>query len=306
MASLGGVMNRQKYSDLFFDRLPFIDEIMFENFDAPGLTYPEVFTVRDSRRAFEDITGITGFGLFSEKGEGEKVDYDALQQAYDKRFIHLSYGKGFQISKEAMDDDIDGAITDASPALARAARSSIETQIWSVFNNGFGSEETPDGESLFGSDHILVDGPNFSNLISGDLSQENIEAAINIFGSMPDERNLLIDAAPELLVIPFELQWYAAELLESVQRSDTANNAINAIASNRIGLKTVVTKYLTSATNWHVGVRPGAHRILVYWREQPVVDHTLDFETGNMKTKMTYRLSFGAADWRGWVGGNGS
>ena len=306
MASLSGVMNRQKYTDLFFSRLPFIDEIMFLNFDAVDLVYPEIFTVRDSRRAFEDITGLTGFGLFSEKNEGEKVDYDSLQQAFDKRFIHLTYGKGFQISKEAMDDDIDGAITDAGPALAQAAQVSIETQIWAVFNNSFGSEQTPDGVSLFDASHVIVDGPVFSNLITGDLSQENLEAANNIFGSMVNERNLLIQAQPEILLIPFELQYLAAELLDSQLRSDTSNNAVNAVHSSRLGIRPVVSKYLTSATNWFMGVRPGAHRILVYWREQPDVDHTMDFETGNMKTKMTYRLSFGAADWRGWVGGNGS
>ena len=45
---------------------------------------------------------------------------------------------------------------------------------------------------------------------------------------------------------------------------------------------------------------------LVYWRADPISDHTIDFDTGNMKSKMTYRLSAGPADWVGWVGGDGS
>jgi phage major head subunit gpT-like protein len=304
--NLGAVMNRQIYTDLFFDRLPMIDEIMSENYDAPSQTYDKVFTIRDSSRAFEEITGLTGFGLFSEFGEGEKVDYDSRLQGYDKRFVHKSYGKGYQITKQMMDDDFDGALADSAPALARAATNSIETLIWSVFNNGFGSELTPDGVSLFNDSHQLVGGGTFDNLINGDLSQENIEAAINIFGSMVDDRGLLIDVNPDNLVIPFELQWLASELLQSVGRSDTANNAINAIHESRIGIKTIVSKYLTSSSRWFMGVNPGKHRIMVYWREQPTVDHTLDFETGNMKSKMTYRLSTGAADWKGWVGGSSS
>ena len=71
--SAGAVMTRQHYSDLFVSRLAFLDELMFENFDAPSLTYDQVFNVRDSSRAYEEITGITGFSQFPEKPEGTKL-----------------------------------------------------------------------------------------------------------------------------------------------------------------------------------------------------------------------------------------
>lgn len=302
--SAGSVMQRQRFRDLFVARLAFLDEIMFERFDAPSLTYPLIFNVRDSKRAYEEITGLTGFGLFSEKSEGQAIDYDTLLQAYDKRLTHSTYAKGYQITFEAMDDDLDGAISNAAPALARAARVSIETFIWNIVNNGFASETTPDGAALFSNTHPLVGGGSFDNLISGDLSQANLESAINIFDNMLDDRSLPIELSPSILLIPVELRWLAHEILKSELRSNTADNAVNAL--QQVSMQIVMSKYLTGDDDWFVVAPPDQHRVLVYWREEPMTDHTLDFDTGNMKSKMTYRLSAGAADWRGWVGGQGA
>jgi phage major head subunit gpT-like protein len=299
-------MLRGQYTDLFVSRLPFLDEILYEQFDAPSLTYTEVFNVRDSQRAYEEITQITGFDQFASKPEGSNVEYDQLMQGFDTRFEHTTYAKGFQISMEAMDDDIDGAISNAAPALARVAHNSIETQVFGLVNNGFptGSTLSPDGVTLFNNSHVLVGGGTFDNLISGDLSQATLEAAINVFDDMRDDRNQLIEMEATNLLIPPALRWVTHELLRSQLRSDTSNNAANAL--NQLGLKVVESKYLTEDNDWFVYCDPSLHRVIVYWRMEPVTDHTMDFDSGNMKTKMTYRLSFGAADWRGWVGGQGA
>jgi hypothetical protein len=263
-----------------------------------------VFNLRDSRRAFEEITGITGFDQFSIKSEGDSVEYDKLLQAYDKRFKHLTYAKGFQISLEAMDDDIDGAISDAAPALARIAKNSIETDAFGDFNLGFSSVTTPDGVSFFNSAHPLVGGGTFSNIVAGDFAQGTLEQAINIFDDTRDERNQLVDLDAAILLYPPKLRWVIHEVLQSQLRSDTANNATNAL--NQIGIRPLMSKYLTGEDDWFVGSESSRHRLMFYWRMEPVSDHTLDFDSGNMKTKMTYRQSHGPADWRGWVGGQGA
>lgn len=300
----GNVMMREQFADLFFSRLPYLDEIIYENFDAPSLTYPLVFQVKNSSRMREQTTGVTGFDLFSTQADGDKVEYDALLQAHDKTFTHSKYGKGFQISEDTAEDDIDGVITDAAPALGRVAQVSIETVIWNVFNNGFTTEQSPDGVSVFNANHVLRGGGTFNNLVSGDLSVANLESAINIFDDMRDERNVLIETAPSALVIPPELRWVAHEILRSELRSDTANNATNAF--NQIGMRVIMSKYLTGATDWFVLMPKERMKFIVYWRRRPVTDHALDFDTGNMKTKMTYRFSVGVADWRGAVGAQGS
>lgn len=297
-------MLRSRFTDLFSARLAFLDEIMFENFNAPGLTYPSIFNVRNSTRAYEETTGITGFGEFSQKTEAGGINYDTLLQGYDKRFTHVTFAKGFQISFEAADDDIDGAITAAGPPLARAAHVSIERYIWSIINGGFATTTTPDGAYLFSASHPLVEGGTGDNLVSGDLSVANLETAINKFDSMVDDRNMPIEGNPAILLIPPQLRWLAHEILKSELRSNTAENAINALAP--LGIQIVMSRYLTDADSWFVFSPPAQHRVLVYWRMQPTTDHTIDFETGNLKSKMTYRLSGGPADWRNTVGGLGA
>jgi len=304
MAIGGNIMFRAQFTDLFIDRLPYMDEIMFENYDSPSLTYPQVFNMRESSRAYEDITQITGFGLFSEKSEGDVVDYDKLLQGFDKRFTHITYSKGTAISMEAADDDIDGAIVNTLPPLARSARTSIEVKAWNVINGGFGATTTPDGAALFSASHVLRGGGTYDNLVSGDLSIATLETALNIFDNMIDDRGLPIELNPAMIVFPVELRWLVYEILKSDLRSDTAENATNAF--KQIALGGLMSKYLTGADDWFVCSEPSQHRLLFYWRMDPMTDHTIDFDTGNLKTKMTYRMSVGAADWRGWVGGQGA
>ena len=120
---------------------------------------------------------------------------------------------------------------------------------------------------------------------------------------MRDERGELIELNPSILLYPPSLRWTVHEVLKSQLRSDTANNAVNAL--NQIGIRPLMSKYLTGDDDWFVGSDSTLHRLMFYWRMEPVSDHTLDFDSGNMKTKMTYRHSHGPADWRGWVAGQG-
>lgn len=306
MASAGNIMLRARYTDLFTSRLAFLDEILYENFNAPDITYTQAFNVRTSNRAYEEITGITGFGLFDQKTEAGQITYDTLLQEYDKRFTHLTYAKGFQISMEAMDDDLDGAISNAAPALSRSCQTSIETTIWGVLNDAFtGATYTcRDGQALFSNSHPRVGASVQDNLLTGDISQANLESAFNMFDNLTDHRGLPITLEAQNLIIPTELRWITHEILKSELRSNTANNATNAL--NQVGLNVVKSKYLTDEDAWMMSCSQDQHKVLVYWRMDPVSDHTMDFDTGNMKTKMTYRMSTGPADHLGWVGSAGA
>lgn len=304
MALGGNVLLRAQFADLFIDQLPYMDEVLFETYDAPSLTYPQVFNVRDSSRAYEEVTEITGLGTFTTKAEGDVIDYDKVMQGFDKRFTHTTYAKGVQISMEAAADDIDGAITNMMPPLARSCRSSVEITIWNLINGGFATTTTPDGAYLFSNSHILRGGGTYDNLVSGDLSIANLETAIQMYDDMVDDRGLPIELSPAQLVFPTNLRWLVYEILKSDLRSDTAMNTTNAF--KQISLQPVMSKYLTGDDDWFLFSEPSQHRVIVYWRQEPVTDHTIDFDTGNAKTKMTYRLSTGAAGWRGTVGGQGA
>lgn len=303
--SAGNLGMRAMYTDLFSSRLAFLNEILFQNFNAPDVKYSQVFNVQDSNMPYEEKTGITGFGMFGKKTEGEKIDFDTRLQAYDKRLTHEVWAKGYQFTMEMMRDDMDGIIRNTAPELARAALSTIETDAFSDFNNAFGTLTTPDGggTALLASHTLRQDGT-FSNLLTGDISQTGIQNALDKFADMRDERNLIIRGEARQLLIPTALQWVTHEILRSQLRSDTANNAVNAL--NQVGLNVVVSPYLTDSNAWFVMSDPSQHQLVYYWRDDPYTDSALDFDTRNMKTAMLFSMSHGAFDWRNIVGSAGA
>lgn len=306
MASANSIVMRDQLFKLYGERLPFIDEILLEPHRSPEMTYTQVFNVRDSDRAYEEILGMVGLGLFKVKPEGEPVNYDRFTQGFSKRFAHDTYANGYQVTWEAAEDDLDGVVREATPELAESARRSIEISAYDDLNNAFTSNVTGmDGVSFINAAHpaAFPGGGTFSNLISGDLAQGTLEAALNIFDDMRNDRGLLIGMTPKNLIIPTELRWLAHELLRSQLRSDTANNAANALTL--VGLQPMVIKYLTNAENWFVSSAPSDHRLMFYWRKEPFSKNYMDPETLNLKVQMLYRMSHGVADYRGWVGGQG-
>jgi len=302
MASAGLVMVQQHFRSLFENRLAYIDEILGLNYEMPKVIYDQIFNMRTSTRMAEEITGLAGLGRFAEKPQSEPLQYDRILAAYDVRFTHKTFAKGYQISMELNEDEIDGVLVDVMPELGRMAKISIEADAVSDLPNGFGTVTAPDGVAFFGT-HVLSAGGTFSNLLQTDFSQSALEAAINQAADMVNERGELMVIPMTRLVIPNELRWIVSEVLESQQRSDTANNAINVV--NRLGLTVLDTPFLTDADSWYLTCEPRLHKLLFYWRQEPVTDHAADFDTKNLKSSMLYRYSHGVADWRGWFGSQG-
>jgi len=306
MASANSLVFRGNLQKLYAARIPYIDEILFEPQRAPEMTYQRVFNVRDSERAYEEILSLVGLGLFKKKDEGSPVDYDKFTEGYSKRYAHDTFANGYMVTWEAAEDDLDGVINQVTPELAESARRSIEISAYDDLNSGFTTSVTGmDGVAFFSASHPLAfpSGGTFSNLVSGDLAQGTLESALNVFEQMKNDRGLLIGMEPKNLIVPTQLKWLTHELLRSQLRSDTANNAANALTM--VGLDPLVIRYLTNPENWFVSCSPDQHRLMYYWRKEPFSDSYVDPETLNLKVKMLFRMSHGVADWRGWVGGQG-
>lgn len=296
-------MMRTQFDDLFFSRLPYLNKVFFEEYGEPDAQFEKVFNVETSSRMREQTTGVTGFGLAGEKPEGEPVTYDILHQAYDKTFTHSTYALGFQVTEEAFEDDLDGPMRNGAKALGRSMRTTKNTLVWNVFNNSFTTETSPDGVSVFNNAHPLIEGGTFDNLISGDLSISTLESAISTFDDMRDQRNLIIEMEPTLLLYPPELRWLVIEILKSTDKPDTANRSINPV---HMVLTPIMSKYLTGDDDWFVGSPPSQSKLMLWNRRPLKIQSDTDFDTGNGKTKATQRHSQGWGDWVGWVGGQGA
>lgn len=294
---------RTGFTDLFEERLPFLREIFYEENSEPMSMMEQVFNMMTSDRFREQTTGISGLPLAALTPEAGPVTYEALLQAFDKTYTHSKYTLGWQISEEALDDDQDGPLRNASRALGRSMRTTRNTIAWNVFNFGFTSELTPDGVSLFNASHPLLEGGTFSNTVSADLDLTSLENAINTFADMRDHRGLLIEMEPSNLVFPSELRWVVREILGSPEKPTTANRSINSVFDI---LNPIMVKYLTNATDWFITTNPGEHALMFFTRQEATFQTDIDFDNGVAKAKSVQRHSQGASDWRGLFGGNGA
>jgi hypothetical protein len=319
-----GLLLRPQFGDLFERRLAYLDEIIFQRFPHHAMHFDQIFKVRDSNRAYEEVTGVSGLGLFTEKAEGEAVTYDSVIQLYDKRLTQVTYGSGTQASLELLHFDIDGPLQRGAECLARAGAVSAEMTVWAVLNNSFTSETVPDGAAIFSATHPLTTGAVFSNLISSDFCIGAVEDLLNKYADMVDDRGLLIAVQPKTLVIPPELRIYAqmlfgSELIPDLETGANGGldgyktnvnmslNQVNSINPMRgLGINFFVSPYLTDADNWFIMGSQDESPLRVFWGIRPTTDHAIDFDSGNAKTKLIYSLSAGAFDWRPMVGGQGA
>jgi len=271
--------------------------------------YPEIFDYNKSNRAYEEEVGITGFGLAPVKGEGDSISYDTQEQGYLKRYTHITYGLGFIITREMVDDDLyDVAAKRRAQGLAFSMRQTKETVGANVLNRAFnGNYAGADGLEMCSLLHTNKSGGTWQNepTTPADLSEAALEQACIDIADFQTDRGLKIRILPKALIIPPELQFEAIRILKSTLQPDTAENNINALRSMGAIPRVAINHYLTDTDAWFIktNCKDG---MKWYERRKDAFGVDNDFDTENAKFKATARYVFGWTDPRGVYGSPGS
>lgn len=281
-----------------------------EKYEEFPVEYTGLFETQTSTKAFEEDVGVTGFGLAAVKSEGGAISYDDMQQGFLTRYTHVSYGLGFIITEEMIEDDqymIVGAKKAA--ALAYSMRQTKEIVGANVYNRAFTSTYAGgDGKEMCATDHPNVTGGTWANELStaADISEAALEQAIIDMGKWTNDRGLKIAVVPQKLIIPVDLQFDVERILMSPLQSGNSNNDINAIKSTgRFPGGVFVNHYLTDTDAWFL--RTNVPEGLKYLeRRADNFSEDNDFDTNNLKYKATARYSFGWTDPRGIFGSPGA
>lgn len=299
---------RTTLPDLYLARLAFLEDVLFDEMPVEASISGTILKVRDmGNKPMVRTTTVASFGSVPIKAEGAAVTYADMAQGFDQTYTADTYELAFKASKEALDDEQEEVVSDAARALGSSMNYSYEVDHANIFNNGFNPAFTgPDGVELFSLVHPLVGGGTFQNepTTAADLSVTALRTALNDIADTVDDAGKLIHWRPKILLVPYELKWLADELLNSVLRPDTADNAINAFRDE--GLRAVAWPYLTDPDAWFLLGEPARHNVRTYWREKPNVLHDWDFETSSMKIKIRARWKRGWSDWRGVYGSPGA
>jgi len=277
------------------------------------IEYKDIFEVMKSSRAYEEEAGVTGFGLAAIKTEGAGIAYDSMEQGFVNRYVHITYGLGFIITREMYEDGI--AVTVSlrrANALAFSIRQTKEIVGANVLNRAFNSSYTmganSDGKELCATDHPNKSGGTWSNELAtaADLSEESLEQACIDIGAFKTDRGGVIAIMPQQLIIHTNLEFDAMRILESVGQSGTNYNDINAIkAAKKFPKGIAVNHYLTDTDAWFIKTNcPDGLKYME--RRADAFGSENDFDTENAKFKATFRGSFGWTDPRGIFGSPGA
>jgi Mu-like prophage major head subunit gpT len=243
---------RGNYSHLYgSSALPVLEELFaFEMAQHPSKR-EMLFKVVPHDRDIWQSSEMHDMDLFSEVGEGSEYSFKRPKQGASKTLSMVKFGLGFSISEEAVEDGKFDLIADMTKKLAKSARESQEIQAMSIFNNGFSTELTADGVSVFNAAHPLPSGGSFRNTLAAaaDLSVTALDTALSDFETQfVGDSGIIYNQKPRILLVHPSQKRYAMELVGSELKADTPNNNMNSFKGD--GLQVVSSPHLTDTDAW--------------------------------------------------------
>lgn len=290
---------RSQYGDLYgIDMLPVLEELFRTEIAMHPSRREQLFKVVSHDRDIWQSSEIHDMELFNEVAEGSEYDFRRPKQGANKTLSMVKYGLGFSISEEMVDDGKFDMIAEMVKKLGRSAKESQEIQAMNVFNNGFSTETTADGQPLFDLAHTLPSGLTFRNELASpaDLSVTSLDQAITDFETQfVGDSGIIYNLKPEVLLVHSSNRKYAFELIGSDLKADTADNNINSLKPE--GLRIVSSPHLTDTDAWFLQGSPSDTGLRIISRkpiETKAAGPDVGFVTDSILYKSRYREKIGA------------
>ena len=265
-----------------------------------GSLIPQIFDVRSSERAKEELIGvgqmgIDAFGSYAKSGTVGEIDFD---RGYLSTFRHVDYPVRFTVPRSLIADGMEALIGGNAERLGKAAAMKRETDAAGVFNNAFSSSYLgPDGKALCVTDHprSQAKGGSLSNKGTTAFTAAALTAAKAAMMKYPDDANNVIGVMPNRLLVPAELADSAYSVVNSAQVAGGANNDANP----HMGMYTILTwAQLTDTNNWFLlDSVEAAGQLIWYDRQEPTIQLVQETSVEAIY-EMNMRYSYGWADWR--------
>jgi phage major head subunit gpT-like protein len=304
---------RGRFSNLL---VPGARKVFVDDYNELPADYQSVFNVENSEKAYEDDLVMTGLPAAPGRGEGEEIIFDRPVFRGRVRYLHTGYGLGFEITREAVEDDLYGALVNRGARnLARSMRETESITAWNILNNAFSSVLVYDGQPLIDENHTGVGNLLFSNDAGAtDLSTAALKAATENFMRMQNDRGLRVSLMPTNLIVPVENWWTANEILGTQVITGAASGGeTDSIISNYVenvvtmmGLTPMKSPFLTDPNSWYLTAPKSQHKMNFMWRTSPQETSGDDDRAQVAWYGIVARWSTGASDWRGVFGGQGS
>lgn len=294
-----------------FDDLltPGARKVYVDEYNELPSEYDTFFNIDTSGRAFEDELVMTGLGIAVTKDEGEAIFMDRPKFRGKVRFIHAGFGLGYEITREAVEDDLYSALNSKGATnLARSTREAEEVTAVAIFNGAFTTIQAYDGVSLINTAHPDMTGGVQSNRPAApeDLSIAALKSATERFFNLKTDRGLKIQYGPAMVVVSIFTWWSAQEILGAPYFSAGAQGQYTPNVSMQMGLTPKMYRYLTDPDAWFLLSDKRQHTLKFNWRRRPDPTSGYDGRAEVSWFGMTGRWSAGVVDWRGIDGSEGA
>jgi len=262
--------------------------------------WSQIFDVQSSDKAFEEYVQQEALGLAPLKGQGEAIQYEDTSQGYVSRITNLTYALAGRVTREAIEDGQYESIANRiARYLAFSIRQTEENVGANVINRAFNASYTHgDGQVLICSTH--PDNGTQSNVlaVAAEFSEAALEDMLIQISTALDPKGNRISLIGDKLFIPPQLVFEANRVLESMGRSATAENDVNALRNMGMLPGGVCSNhYFSSSTAWFV--KTNAVEGLIALNRRPVeFTKDNDFNTEDALMKASIRKGFGLGDWR--------
>ncbi len=301
-----------------FDELlqPGARKVFVDDYNELPAIYPGLFAVDTSGKAFEDDLVITGMPIALKRPEGTPIAMDRPKFRGKVRYIHTGFGLGYEITREAVEDDVYGALNSQGAAnLARSMREAEEVTAHAVINGAFTTVQSYDGVSLIDTAHLGVGTLTFTNqpAAPADLSTTALKGSFERFMDLRTDRDLKINIMPSVLLTSIFAWFTALEVTQS--QFTTTTLATDGIESDRTvnvagnqGLVPMKSQYITDPDAWFNLVSKGSrsYPLNFFWRSKPQDVSGFDAREQTAWFGIIARLSAGATEWRGIDGSAGA
>jgi len=289
---------------------PIFHRLYGDSYERYPTEYTQVFNIQKSNSYQERDHTFSMFGLVPEKPRGDSVAYDEANDGYDTTYIHTTYGLGFIVERELLEDDQYRKFMQMPGALSNSNRETEETLAANHLNRAFNNSYTGgDGKELCATDHPVygTSGSAWSNELdtAADLNAASLEQALIDISEFVSDEGLKMNARAKKLIVHPMNDWNAQKLLKSVQEPGTNNNDINPAAMGVIPEGHIVMHYLTDPDAWFIQTNV-PNGLTWFWRRKPEFTRDNDFDTENAKFKTTWRAASGWSDPRGIFGSPGA
>ena len=266
--------------------------------------WTQIYDVKKSKKRSEVFMTVTGVGDIPEKPEGQPFTTDIIQKGYDREVLHTEFGNMFEVTMTALEDDKTDILASHAKWFMFAARVVQEKRAHLLFNNGFTTETSPDGQAIFATAHPLKGGGTARNrpATDADLSWNALHQAIIDWNTdQKFEAGQFIMPTEDLtLFVPPHLLLTADRIINSKQLPGVADNDRNSLNA-LFNIKVVSSPYLTDTDAWFLlSNAKDEHGFVSYERVgMTMLDPMTNSKTRNREYPIRWRQSWANRWWQG-------